>query len=298
MRHELLLYDDDDILASRAVPFLEDGLDCGETVMTVMDERKLDLLRDTLGRGADRVTCIACSSHYTRPEAAIADYDATVRSLVRDGAPAVRLLGELPTLRGPEQWDAWIAYDAILNRAFAHHPVSILCGYDSRVLPEELLDGARRAHPCLHGGVPNADYHDPVDVVRAHTPAPQPLPELRPLSGGNGDGAGAVRRALVAEMAAASMPRAAIEEMALAANEVLVNARRHGGGPPEVRVGRVGDQFVCELTDHGRGFDDPLAGHLPPHDGAPGAGLWIARQATTRLEMIPAADGMTVRLWV
>jgi anti-sigma regulatory factor (Ser/Thr protein kinase) len=63
-------------------------------------------------------------------------------------------------------------------------------------------------------------------------------------------------------------------------------------------VGRVGDRFVCELTDRGPGFDDPLAGYLPPRDGNPGAGLWIARQATSRLDMIRAADGMTLRLWV
>ncbi|MEA2383875.1 MAG: hypothetical protein QOH72_3846 [Solirubrobacteraceae bacterium] len=297
MRHELLLYDDDDRLASSAVPYVEEGLDRGERVVAVLSERKLDLLRDGLGPYADRVQCIECDTHYSRPEAALADYDAAVRGMLRDGAPGVRLFGELPTLAGPGDSAAWIAYDAILNRAFAHHPVSILCGYDGRVLPGDVLDGARRAHPCFHGGERNDDYHDPAELVRERTPEPLPLPQLRPLGAGD-DGVAGFRRTLVAAMAAAGMPRAAIADMALAANEVVVNAHRHGGGATEARVGRVGDRFVCELTDHGPGFDDPLAGYLPPHDGTPGAGLWIARQATSRLEMIPGADGMTVRLWV
>ena len=59
----------------------------------------------------------------------------------------------------------------------------------------------------------------------------------------------------------------------LAAAEVLANAERHGGGTPSVRVGRVGDRFVCEVSDDGPGIDDPLAGFLPPRPGhADGAG--------------------------
>jgi hypothetical protein len=29
-----------------------------------------------------------------------------------------------------------------------------------------------------------------------------------------------------------------------------------------------------------------------------GAGLWIARQLTSRLELIPSAEGFTARLWL
>ena len=53
------------------------------------------------------------------------------------------------------------------------------------------------------------------------------------------------------------------------------------------------------MSDHGAGLDDPLAGYLPPRQGyAHGAGLWVARQMTDRLEMISTSQGLTTRLWI
>jgi hypothetical protein len=53
-----------------------------------------------------------------------------------------------------------------------------------------------------------------------------------------------------------------------------------------------------EISDHGPGLDDPLAGYLPPHPGhARGAGLWVARQMTRRLAMTSSSRGLTTRLW-
>jgi anti-sigma regulatory factor (Ser/Thr protein kinase) len=66
-----------------------------------------------------------------------------------------------------------------------------------------------------------------------------------------------------------------------------------------MRVGRVGDRFVCEISDNGGGHDDPLAGYMAPRPGAvDGAGLWVARQLTSSLDLISSADGLTVRLWI
>ena len=80
---------------------------------------------------------------------------------------------------------------------------------------------------------------------------------------------------------------------------MLANAQRHGGETLSVRVGRVGDRFVCEVSDDGPGIDDPLAGFLPPRPGhADGAGLWVARQLTRQLEVVPSSHGASVRLWV
>jgi len=297
LRHELLLYEDDDRLVDDATAFLAEGVEAGEAVITVLEARKLGIVREALGPRAHDVTWIDLAGHYTRPEAALADYDASVRTLVSDGAPRVRLFGELPALESEAQCDAWIAYDAILNRAFDHQPVSILCGYDGRVVPDRVLAAARRTHPRIRGDGPNAHFGDPAEVVRAHTPAAHPLNGLRPFE--TGDGASGLRRALTAEMRAAGVPAEAIAGMVLAANEVVANARRYADGRPGVRAGRVGDGFVCEIVDDGPGFDDPLAGYLPPgaDGGDRGAGLWIARQSTARLEVIRADDGLTVRLW-
>jgi anti-sigma regulatory factor (Ser/Thr protein kinase) len=87
--------------------------------------------------------------------------------------------------------------------------------------------------------------------------------------------------------------------MILAASEVVVNAGRHGGGVRTLRVGGGDGTFVCEVSDAGGGLEDPLAGYMPP--GAPsghGGGLWVARQLTRRLDLVPSPDGgLTARLW-
>ncbi len=296
MQHELLHYEQDDALVDIAAPFLEDGLAAGDAVVTVLDARKRDLLHAALGARAKGVAWIDVASHYTRPEAAVADYDARLRALLRGGVPYVRLFGELPPLRSEAQCDAWIAYDAILNRVFDHHPVSVLCGYDERAVPDRVLAAARESHPVVHGHGPNEAFGDPAAIVRAHTPDPEPLPGLRTIPAA--DGARALRRALVAAMTVAGLGPDAISGMVLAANEVVANVYRHAGGPPEVRAGSADGRFVCEITDSGIGFDDPLAGHVPPRArGDRGAGLWIARQSTSRLEMLRGARGQTVRLW-
>jgi len=174
--------------------------------------------------------------------------------------------------------------------------VSVLCGYDGRAVPERVLAAARESHPVVHGHGPNEAFADPAAIVRAHTPEPAPLPGLRTIPAE--DGARALRRALVAAMTAAGLGPQAIGGMVLAANEVVANAYRYAGGPPEVRAGSADGRFVCEITDSGTGFDDPLAGHLPPRArGDRGAGLWIARQSTSRLEMLRSEGGQTVRLW-
>jgi anti-sigma regulatory factor (Ser/Thr protein kinase) len=152
-----------------------------------------------------------------------------------------------------------------------------------------VLAGGREHHP---------DYHDPADVVRRLAPTPEPLPELHDVPA-NGD-ARALRTALARELADAAVAPDRGEGMILAASEVVVNAERHGGGVRTLRVGGGPGSFVCEVSDSGGGLEDPLAGYVPPSApaGNGGAGLWVARQLTRRLDLVPSPEGgLTVRLW-
>jgi anti-sigma regulatory factor (Ser/Thr protein kinase) len=297
--HNLYAYDEDAALVDHVAPFLAEGLRRREAVVVVVDARKRALLVDALGDLALRVAYIDRDGYYTRPEEALAGYDAHVRRYVRDGAPRVRVFGELPICRTQEESDTWILYEALLNPAFEHHPVTILCGLDAREQPDSVLQGSWETHPRTldHGWSDNNHYHRPADVVRARTPAPEDVSGLTAVP--TDTDARALRVLLLAEMAAAEVPDAGAHGMAMAAGEVLVNAHRYGGGARSLRVGRVGERFVCEISDHGPGLDDPLAGYLPPRPGhAAGAGLWVARQMTRRLEMLSSERGLTTRLWV
>jgi anti-sigma regulatory factor (Ser/Thr protein kinase) len=298
MRHSLFIYDDDDGLVERVAPFLEAGLADGERAIVVLERGKWELLGGALGRHADSVLHVERDTLLTRPEAAIAGFDGMFRRLARDGASAVRVFGE-PRWNAEAEWNAWISFEAIFNRAFAHRPLWATCGYDAREVPEPILDSAYETHPevLTDGWAPNPQYHEPEDVVRSRTPAPAALSGLHAMPVGGGPRG--FRERLSLELEAAAVPESEAQNMLVAAGEVLANAERHGGESLSVRVGRVDDRFVCEVSDDGRGIADPLAGFLPPRPGhTDGAGLWVARQLTRRLELIPSPQGMSVRLWV
>ena len=299
MRHSLFLYDDDDRLVGKMAPFLRTDSAGGRRTVVVLDRRKWERLAGALGSDADDALYIERDTFYTRPEAALAGFDGTLRRFVHDGARAVRVFGELPSCETDADRNLWLMYEAILNRAFEHHPVWVMCGYDAREVPGPLLDGALDVHPevLTEDWRRSPHYKEPEDVVRLRTAIPAPLDGVHTLPFDGGPRS--FREALGAELEGAAVSDVEAGNMLVAAEEVLANAQRHGGGPLGVLVGRVGERFVCEISDHGPGIDDPLAGFLPPRPGhVDGAGLWVARQLTRKLELVPSPQGASVRLWI
>ena len=209
----------------------------------------------------------------------------------------LRVYGELPDCRTKAEWDGWMTYEAAVNRAFANRPVVLMCGYDARVVPAEVIHQAWQSHRVVHSDVwqLSPDYVEPEEFVRSLAPAFEPLPGLRALPLGDGR----MHEHLADDLAAEALPEPRARDLLVAAREVLSNAELYGNGVRSLRVGRVGDRYVCEVSDAGNGLDDPLAGYLPPPPLAPrGAGLWVARQLTSQLDLFSTPDGLTVRLWM
>jgi hypothetical protein len=75
--HNLYSYDNDAGLVDQVAPFLAAGLAEHEAVVT-----------DALGALAGRIDHIDRDGYYTRPEDALAGYDARVRRYVQQGRPA------------------------------------------------------------------------------------------------------------------------------------------------------------------------------------------------------------------
>jgi anti-sigma regulatory factor (Ser/Thr protein kinase) len=294
-----MLYDSDEQYTERVAAYFEAGLDSGELLVAVPGPDTEPLLRTALGATSKRVSLHVGEDWYTRPEAAVAAYDATVRAALRDGAAGLRVVAELPICSSREEWDAWIRYEAVINVALAGRPVSVMCTCDSRVVPEHVVEGVCRTHPHVVSDSrrENAAYRDPEEVLRAIPPPPEPLPELHEIPV-NADPR-TLRRELSRELASAHVDADAADGMILAVNEVVANAVRHANGVSSLRVGAGERTFVCQISDAGNGFDDPLAGYVPPSAPAGnGGGLWVARQLTRRVDLAPSPfGGLTVTLW-
>jgi anti-sigma regulatory factor (Ser/Thr protein kinase) len=297
--HGLFIYDNDDDFVDRITSFLGGGTEDGEAGVAVMSQEKWALLRESLGDVSRRIRHLDRDSMYSRPLAALAEYDLLLSQALDEGAPALRLMGELPVSRSKKRCDAWTLYEAAINCAFAGRPVSMLCGYDVREQPAAAVERAWQTHSrvLLDGWEDNPCYLDPARVIAARTRAPEPLPGLRELPVDADARAFGAR--LRRELATLQVPEARAENLLLAAAEVFDNARTHGHGARSQRLGRVAAHVVWELSDNGPGIDDPLAGYRPPHHkDAGGTGLWRVRQLTHDVEFVASPRGFTVRLWI
>jgi anti-sigma regulatory factor (Ser/Thr protein kinase) len=178
----------------------------------------------------------------------------------------------------------------------------LICPYDSRALPEEILAHAHGTHPeIVDGGgtFPSDSYVDPLDfcgrldsTVEAQQRPPslelqfalEDLPTVRGLIGSFAADAG--------------LTGSRAEEIVLAANEIATNAVIHGRQPSTIRAWDGDGEVIVEVTDAGDGIRNALVGQLaPPTDGLGGRGLWLTRLLCDAVEVC-SAGGCTVTLHV
>jgi anti-sigma regulatory factor (Ser/Thr protein kinase) len=297
LRHSALVYESQDEYLARAVPFLREGIEAGEGAIVAHTKPGLAMMREALGADATQVTFVDVSSAYTRPARTLAAYhEVYVEQLQR--TPTVRAVADVQFGHDPAEWDLWTGYEAVFNRSFDHLPTWVICSYNANGTPDPIIEGVWQTHPevIADGSWHASDhYEDPDRLLRRITSVPAPLSGLRSIPFGRD--VADFREHLARELVVESVSEAKALDMLLAASEIATNALEHGGGVEEARVGRAEGRFVCEIVDRGSGFDDPAAGYLAPRTGA-GAGLWVARQLTWRIEFLPSPQGFTARIWL
>ncbi|MEU6271930.1 anti-sigma factor RsbA family regulatory protein [Streptomyces populi] len=303
LTHQALIYRSDEEFLAATVPFCRDGLDQEDAVLAVTTHTNIDLLRQALGDAARQVEFIDADEWYKAPGRTLGAYYRYVDQHTADGRHRrVRVIGE-PVWHGrdPLEQTEWTRYEAAINVAFVDCPAWIVCPYDTRALPEDVVDDARRTHPELVTG-PEAHtsvQYDPPDTAGS--------PWERRLSPVTADGEEAVLhfgpdlsvvRAFIADRAASlGMSGSSEQRLVFAVNEVATNAVQHGGGSGQVTLRRSGHRIVCDITDPNRGTVDWYFGYLPPGPEQPrGHGLWVVRQLCDLVEIDPGPESTTVRL--
>jgi anti-sigma regulatory factor (Ser/Thr protein kinase) len=296
--HQALIYGSDQEFVDVALPFVREGIESGEPTLVAVQRRHVENLRESLGDAAG-VTLLPVEQWY---ETSARTRDKFARwAGEHAGKGRVRLIGEPPWAIGNEaQVRDWARHESVINVAFDGLPVTFICPYDARALPEGIIEHAESTHPEIvrEGGTRASDrYEDPHDFCRRLDSAVRP-PEgaaVSELVFGLGD-LPVVRRVAESAAVGAGFSAARVGEIVLAVNEIATNSVIHGRPPATLRVWKGDGVIRFEVTDAGEGIRDVLAGQLrPPTQGAGGRGLWLTRLLSDAVE-IRNGSGCTVAI--
>ncbi|MFD9396540.1 anti-sigma factor RsbA family regulatory protein [Streptomyces sp. NPDC060000] len=304
LTHQGLIYGSDEAFLTAMAPFCLDGLEADDAVLAVTTRHNIGLLRQSLGDAARQVEFIDADDWYHTPGRTLGAYYRYVDQRTTGGRHRqVRVIGE-PVWHGrdPLETAEWTRYESVINVAFADCPAWIVCPYDTRALPDDVVADARRTHPELVTG--------PCAEASRHYAAPDTGlgPWQRRLTPVSADGEEAVMlfgndltvvRAFVAQTAnTLGMPSDRARRLVFAVNEVATNALQHGGGQGKVTLRRSGHRIVCDVTNPGQAAGlDWYLGYLPPDpEQGRGHGLWAVRQLCDLMEVDTSPSETTVRL--
>jgi hypothetical protein len=169
-RHEALVYSTAEELIAGTVSFVRRGLARGEPVLAVLGAQASTLLREALDEDASRVTFVDAVEWYRSPRCTADACLRYVHDQLALGASRVRIVCQ-PIWQGTSAVDVaeWKRYEANLSVGLASVPVSFVCVYDARELPDDIVADALRTHPLLRnaeGTRPSAGFIEPYAFVR------------------------------------------------------------------------------------------------------------------------------------
>jgi anti-sigma regulatory factor (Ser/Thr protein kinase) len=305
--HDALFFDSGRDLLDSAIGFANEALDNGELLAMACSAAHNRMFAHALD-GHPGIVVLERGTIYQRAGGAIDFYQRLAGRAVRDGAPGVRVLGEVPVGDPLAQQHEWGRFEAVCNHALAALPLWSVCAYDVRTTPVAMLEMARVTHPHLRHGPrreDNPEYLPPEEyLLRDAGPPVLDLQATSPRVDVQVRSPGAVRHVrdqlrrsvsahLVAHPDLRFPPWSSAEDLVLAVHEVLSNAFTHGEPPVKLRLWLDEQQAVCTVTDTGGGFDDPFAGYQRLGDRI---GFWMTRQLCDDVTFHRGRDGFTVRL--
>jgi MEDS: MEthanogen/methylotroph, DcmR Sensory domain len=299
MIHHAAVYGSDEEFLAMAVPFARDGIAAGEPVLAVTTPANLELLARALGGDGARVDQAESAVFGHRPPQRVAAFEKYARR--RGDGGRVRILAE-PVWAGRTDAEVsdWQRMESGLNLLLDGTGVWMICPYDTRQLPEPIVDSARRTHPALVTGTTTRQspgYADPVGYAASHDgPLPPPpdsaaqLPATVRLR--------EIRRFSASQAAAAQLDAEAAGLMTTAVHETAAYLKNATGSPVTARIWQQPGTIACDLHADGPAAPGAFDGYRMPDlsQPRPDDGLWYARQFTTRLDVRAAASGIRARL--
>jgi AcrR family transcriptional regulator len=295
MNHEALLYSSDEEFAAMLVPFLREAVECGAPAIVSTTTGRIELLRGELGGEADAVSFYEASNLYRRPGVALAAWQAAIDRNARGGAGGIRLVGEVQFGSDEAVITRWFRYESILNRVFADRRVWFVCPYDTRLLPEAIIAQARRTHPVvstLAGRAPSPAFYGAPEVGAPLVPLEEgaTLDEDAALTVFADAELPALRHRIAPSARAAGLAAPVVEDLLVAVTDLARRALVSPAASANVSVGRIGDEWYCQLRSSTR----IVAGGLLFAYDLPA--LAIVRVIADRVELAHTSEGFIVRL--
>ncbi|HEV2857244.1 MAG TPA: sensor histidine kinase [Solirubrobacterales bacterium] len=295
-QHQALIYEGADEYLAGTVPFLRAALSAGQPALVAVRKEQGELLRDQLGREADRVRFVPMEEVGRNPAAVIPLW----RDFVDENQGPVRGVNELVWAdRSPAEIEECHRHEALLNVAFAaSRRWSLLCPYDACALPDQELERAASTHRLIsrEGRTEeSAAFDTDPDCLSGRLPPPPAKPDS--LSFGLTE-LSEVRRRVAAAGERAGLSPLEVADLLTATSELAANSVMHGGGTGTLRLWRENDSLLAEVEDDGR-IDEPLVGRLRPGFAQEGGrGLWLANQLCDLVQIRSGERGTVVRLHV
>jgi anti-sigma regulatory factor (Ser/Thr protein kinase) len=293
--HEAFFYADEDEFLDAAIPFIEDGLIAGETVIAALPEPRRRLLQGALGPLTEEVALYAMEEIGRNPGRLISAWQCFLRA--SDPGRGVRGIGE-PAWpeRSPAELEECERHERAINLVFGEEPaLTVICPYDVAALDDEVLAGAERSHShCSHSEGKSPSPHFSLDGLLEGS-LPQPDRPAISLGFGKTD-LRTVRQAVSSIAHSVGLGTRRNEDFALAVCEAATNSVQHGGGEGSLAIWRDDEKLVCDIRDGGQ-ITDPLVGRKRPLvDQVGGRGLWIANELCDLVQIRSGKRGTHVRL--
>jgi transcriptional regulator with XRE-family HTH domain len=152
LRHSAFRYSTNDQFRAIMAPFLADGVERSEATLALTTKRNIDLLRKALGKDSRQVRFVESRQWLTTPDAALAELRSFCDAKLKRGVPWLRFIAE-PIWKGRSEADIklWTRFESLLNVLFRDFPLTLVCPYDERSVPPEILERVELTHPEILG---------------------------------------------------------------------------------------------------------------------------------------------------
>jgi anti-sigma regulatory factor (Ser/Thr protein kinase) len=280
--HALLLYDCEESLGARAVPYIREGLDRGEAVMAVLSAGAEQILRSALGNDAARVQWQADDVSYGRLGSMFEGFRRFLADQ-RAAGVAMRLLAENDMIGTHDRLAAYLRFEAMANDVYRPYGYRWACLYNEGAYSAEMLRHVRQVHPRLLGpggrATPNGEYVEPSTYLARAGPLPPPPASVQLDYQVTGPGELVLVRRLLRRWAEIHGMGADADGVVIAVGEAVTNALEHGSPPVRVRAWTADGLARAHVHDRGSRLIPATAGYRRPSPELDrGHGLWLARQ--------------------